>query len=347
MIETFDIVFRLVAVGASLMLLILLLAGEVRRGIKVALAGLLVGSMAYLVNSSLAFRKVVPYLEFADLASLAVPFWLWLFGRRLFEREPDPRLSWAVVAVMVMCWYAGNFIPWTRPVGFYTIHAVGLILVVDLVRVALAGREDDLIESRRMIRVWLPILVAAQSGGILSLEILIGDALRDPTVQLVNAILILMLSLFAGLALLQPDPELLVETSAKPRPARVPDGLSPSEQVLKEKLEAAMAERFYREPGLSIATLAAHLDTPEHRLRALINKGLGHRNFSAFLNGHRIDEARAILTDKTQVDVPVLTIAMDLGYNSLATFNRAFRAETGMTPTDYRREMLGKSTDQN
>ena len=108
-----------------------------------------------------------------------------------------------------------------------------------------------------------------------------------------------------------------------------------------------MEERYYRTPGLTIATLADHLEVPEHRLRALINKRLGHRNFSAFLNGLRIAEAREILAEKTQVDTPVLTIAMDLGYNSLATFNRAFRAESGTTPTDYRREKLGKEHNQN
>lgn len=347
MLEAVDTALRLIAFGSSLLLLILLLAGEVRRDIKIALTGLLIGSMAYLINSSSAFRAVIPWLQFVDLASLFAPFWLWLFSRRLFEREPDSRITLAIAAVMVACWYAGNFQPWTRPVGFYVIHAIGLGLIVDLVRVALAGRDDDLIEKRRMIRLWLPLLVALQSGGILLFEIIIGDAIRLPWVQAANAGLILALSLFAGLALLRPDPELLVETDSSGPPRRDGNALSPSEQVLKEKLDAAMAERLYRTPGLTIAGLAAHLDTPEHRLRALINKGLGHRNFSAFLNGHRIGEAREILADKSQVDVPVLTIAMDLGYNSLATFNRAFRSESGTTPTDYRREKLGSGIDQN
>ena len=79
------------------------------------------------------------------------------------------------------------------------------------------------------------------------------------------------------------------------------------------------------------------MDTPEHRLRALINQGLGYRNFSAFLNHHRIAEARDKLTSRDEAVLPVLTIAMDLGYNSLPTFNRAFRAETGTSPGEFRR----------
>ena len=108
-----------------------------------------------------------------------------------------------------------------------------------------------------------------------------------------------------------------------------------------------MDDGYYRTPGLSITALAEHLGTPEHRLRALINQRLGYRNFSAFLNRHRVREASEILSDREKVDLPVLTIAMDLGYNSLPTFNRAFRAEKSTTPTDYRREQIAKTTVQN
>jgi AraC-like DNA-binding protein len=108
-----------------------------------------------------------------------------------------------------------------------------------------------------------------------------------------------------------------------------------------------MQAGFYRTPGLSIASLAGRLGTPEHRLRALINQRMGHRNFSAFLNRYRIAEAKAVLADPARVDLPVLTIAMDLGYNSLPPFNRAFREETGTTPSDFRRQCFGETAGQN
>jgi AraC-like DNA-binding protein len=107
--------------------------------------------------------------------------------------------------------------------------------------------------------------------------------------------------------------------------------------VLHGKLDAAMAQRVWLEPGLTIGLLASRLDVPEHRLRALINRRLGHRNFSAFLNAHRIAEAQRVLADPARVDLPVLSMAMDLGYGSLAPFNRAFREAVGQTPTEFRR----------
>jgi AraC-like DNA-binding protein len=99
-------------------------------------------------------------------------------------------------------------------------------------------------------------------------------------------------------------------------------------------------ERAYREEGLTIAALALRLRLPEHRLRKLINQHLGHRNFSAYLNQWRIDEAKAALTDPSQREVPISTIALDAGFASLGPFNRAFKAGTGLTPSEFRARSL-------
>ena len=85
------------------------------------------------------------------------------------------------------------------------------------------------------------------------------------------------------------------------------------------------------------SVLAERLDYPEHQLRRLINGHMGYRNFSAFLNSYRIEDAKRQLADPGFARTPVLTIALDLGYGSLGPFNRAFKAQTGMTPTEYRR----------
>jgi AraC-like DNA-binding protein len=110
--------------------------------------------------------------------------------------------------------------------------------------------------------------------------------------------------------------------------------------VLRRLDQLMTVERIYRREGLTIAVLAAKLDLPEYRLRQAINEGLGYRNFNAFLNRYRIDEAKAALADLSQREVPVLTIAIDAGFQSIGPFNRAFKANTGMTPTEFRREAL-------
>jgi AraC-like DNA-binding protein len=123
--------------------------------------------------------------------------------------------------------------------------------------------------------------------------------------------------------------------------------LAASERAALNRLQHLMAtERTYRQEGLTIGLLAVRLGMPEYRLRALINEGLGHRNFNAFLNRYRLDEAKAALADPDQAEVPVLTIALDAGFQSLAPFNRAFKTDTGLTPTEFRRRAVaGQNLD--
>jgi AraC-like DNA-binding protein len=111
--------------------------------------------------------------------------------------------------------------------------------------------------------------------------------------------------------------------------------------VLGELERLMTVERLYRREGLTIGDLAAKLGLPEHRLRRTINRALGFRNFSEYLNRHRLADAKQALADPTQRDVPVLTIALDAGFQSLSPFNRAFKADTGMTPTEFRRRAEG------
>ena len=92
-------------------------------------------------------------------------------------------------------------------------------------------------------------------------------------------------------------------------------------------------DKAYRQEGLA-STRCHRIDVPEYRLRRLINQQLGHRNFSAFVNGYRLAEAEAALSDPAQADVPILTIALDAGFGSIGPFNRAFKAHTGLTPSD-------------
>ena len=117
-------------------------------------------------------------------------------------------------------------------------------------------------------------------------------------------------------------------------------------ELLRRLQQLMTVERVYRREGLTIGLLSAELGVPEYRLRQLINEGLDYRNFNAFLNQYRIEEARAALADPGQKDVPVLTIAMDTGFQSVGPFNRAFKAATDLTPTEFRRLALAKNTSR-
>jgi AraC-like DNA-binding protein len=126
-------------------------------------------------------------------------------------------------------------------------------------------------------------------------------------------------------------------TSA-PEPA--PTTVDPTEDLDFAAFQRAMREQIYHEAGLTIASLAGRLDIPEYRLRRLINSKLGYRNFNHMLHAYRVAEASAALADPAQRRLPILTIALSVGYQSINPFNRAFRDLKGTTPSAFRQHAL-------
>jgi AraC-like DNA-binding protein len=67
----------------------------------------------------------------------------------------------------------------------------------------------------------------------------------------------------------------------------------------------------------------------------MINHELGYDHFRVFLNHYRVAEARRRLEDPSRAD-KLITVALDSGFASLASFNRAFRSIEGCAPSAYR-----------
>jgi AraC-like DNA-binding protein len=239
------------------------------------------------------------------------------------------------------------------------IHILSLCCNAFVVWYALTGRTVDLVEERRRLRTVLIVAIAFYSAAIISSEIAFPEGTASETLTLANSAgLLVMTTVFAFVlfgvnrdgALISfrtLEPQSLV--ALQPRPVAGAVSTDRPERDEDARLLAALRrlmehDKVYREEGLSIGTLAARLGLAEHALRRLINQRLGHRNFNAFLNGYRLDEATAALADPAQGTVPILTIALDAGFQSIGPFNRAFKSKTGMTPSEFRREHLGQNS---
>jgi len=224
------------------------------------------------------------------------------------------------------------------------LQLLALVFIALTVRRALAGRAADLVEARRRFR-----LLVVGAAVLFAVAIVIGESWSagapSPALSLGQAVALLALA--AGLAWARlafvpaaPGREALPGLPAAEAPSPVAD--DPQDSALLETLRRLMQmERVYRQEGFGVAALAERMQIPEYRLRRLINRRLGHRNFTAFVNGYRLEEAKAALADPAQAAVPVLTIALDAGFQSIGPFNRAFKAATGLTPTEYRRRHAG------
>lgn len=96
-----------------------------------------------------------------------------------------------------------------------------------------------------------------------------------------------------------------------------------------------IAEQWWREPDLTLASLARLLGTNTTALSKAVNEGLG-LNLNEMLNRIRIDAVIAAF-DQPGEERAILDIALAEGFSSKASFNRAFKLYTGQTPSDYRR----------
>ena len=135
--------------------------------------------------------------------------------------------------------------------------------------------------------------------------------------------------------------QLRAESWLNPSPTEKLNPLNRLESAVLADLERALeTDRVYLEEGLTIGALAKRLGTGQHVLRPVINRGMGFRNFNDFLHAWRIREACEELARPEQVRLPVLSIAMKVGYGSIGAFNRAFKTRIGMTPTAYRRSKV-------
>lgn len=92
----------------------------------------------------------------------------------------------------------------------------------------------------------------------------------------------------------------------------------------------------YLDPNFMISMLSDAVSIPVYHISHTINNRF-QKNFNEFINSYRIDEAKRKLSEPGQHRTPILDIAYEVGFNSKSTFNNAFKKNTNMTPTQYKK----------
>jgi AraC-like DNA-binding protein len=306
-------------------------------------SGLMALSVAADTVMSITGYDGPPWLRPLQLiaAGTSAMMWIWIGTLFIDGFRPSWRaaLAWALLPAIELVGFFVWF-PWMGRAQ----EALSLLFVLLAGWRAVAGLRGDLVERRRRLRPVLATMAVLYSVGIIVGHALVRDVGGGggppvtPDRTLEAAGLAALSVLFAVLALRAGQP--IFATPPQPAPAAEPlaDADDPEAPVLARLLSLMEKEKIYRREGFDLGQLVTALDLPEYRLRRLINRRLGHRNFSSFVNSYRLAEVRAALADPGQAEVPVLTIALDAGFQSIGPFNRAFKAETGLTPTEYRRQ---------
>ncbi len=301
-----------------------------------------------LAGSAFLLRNVVPsqwQWLMGDIMTF-LPALFWLLCQMGFARKPDYYSLWSILAaysclIPILGRQLGadmdnagllHALLWRFPqIAEYLVIIHGLWVVV-------AHWEDDLLAGRRRMRAVLLCTVGITALWVtLTLNTGYLSELSLPVVVSITA-------LIGGYSLLKGREGVLLAQSLpsvedKRADKSVPDGLDGTHTCpLTQKLMELMEGGYYRTAKLTLKMLAQEMGLPEYKMRSLINEAFDYRNFNDYINHLRIAEASARLA--SEADTPIQNIALDVGYRTLSSFNRAFREIHEQTPSDYRAQHL-------
>jgi len=276
---------------------------------------------------------------------------IWLFSLSQFRDKLRLWPTYILIALAFYIWQRMYF-DWLRfedsiiALTSAVLYAVARFsLIAHMLYVAWDGRGDDLVEARRRFRtIYIVTVSIAVLAVVISETVFDQQDLQNANILMFQSVGMWLLSAVLVWQITNLRKTALFDGPSGSRSGQTSVPNDPNERHDLETVERLIeTEELYLKPGLTIAGLAAEAGLPEHRLRRLINMHLGYRNFADFLNHYRITAAKSRLSSIDERNIPVLTVAMDLGYGSLGPFNRAFKERVGLTPTEYRRKKLADS----
>ncbi|MEM8772304.1 MAG: helix-turn-helix domain-containing protein [Pseudomonadota bacterium] len=335
--------------NATTMVVVLLLIRDARGILAGQLAiPLFLCSIAFSMSILPAPLRLPPGLfQFAIFANAWVMGLGWLFGQALlrdgFRIGPLQLAIFAVISLIALSAEASVFqinLPGQAAMQWAVLVTFSLV-TAHLVWIALSGLADDLVDVRRVIRRWFILFVMASFIALVGLQLLNAPAFAQ-------ALVYDLTTLSINLAILLWATKLNVNklfTIEAPADSNLDPDIDPQLQAASARLTQVMEhEKAYLEPDLSLRDLAERTDLREYQLRRLINSTLGHRNFSSFVNKYRVAHAETLLSQSDKASI--LEIAMDSGYQTLSTFNRAFKLHRNETPSAFRKRRLSERAEQ-
>lgn len=109
-------------------------------------------------------------------------------------------------------------------------------------------------------------------------------------------------------------------------------------ELFDKVLEFMEGSKEYKNNDISLKGLAQRLKVTPQVLSMAVNKK-AMTNFNNFINNLRIEEAKRLFEDKKYANYTIASIAYDIGFNSISSFNGAFKRQVGCTPKAYRQSL--------
>lgn len=108
-----------------------------------------------------------------------------------------------------------------------------------------------------------------------------------------------------------------------------------SQLLLKKLYKIIQEDQQYKNPSITLKSLSETLHISTQALSMIINQNM-KTNFNGFINKYRIDEAKKLLKSEAYQHKKIASIAFEVGFNSISSFNSAFKTLTKTTPAKFR-----------
>lgn len=276
------------------------------------------------------------------------PFWFWLLALSYFQ--PSFRFKsryWfillakvlvSLVTTLILVRNLPFFSPPQRIMIFLPAAVFSATLILLGMRQALREYRLETRQGRRRLRV----LYALVGGLIALVSMMFRLGMITEEMREIRILVVACVWLAIGLALFFTGFRIHSDLVQEPAPIDVDERWQSIEERLLQTFDI---EKVWRQEGLTIRQLASKMQAPEYVVRQIIRR-MGFKNFNELLNRYRILEAAMILQDPAQRNLPVVRIAMDVGYRSLSSFNKAFKERMSATPTDFRKKHLAPASSE-
>jgi tetratricopeptide (TPR) repeat protein len=142
----------------------------------------------------------------------------------------------------------------------------------------------------------------------------------------------------------QNNTEAKTEVNKEPKTIRSNVQDEQNKQLVQEIDRLLIKEKLYLDPDLTLQVLVDKLNSNTSYISRAINEHYG-KNFNTLINEFRIKKARKMLADPQFNHLTIEGIARDVGFNSIPSFNNAFKKFTGISPSFFKNSAQNVNED--
>lgn len=114
------------------------------------------------------------------------------------------------------------------------------------------------------------------------------------------------------------------------------------DRLIMTEIEKSMTnDKLYKRTDLTLDVLAKETGFNRYSISLALNRCTG-KNFNSYVNEYRVKEAVRIISELSETNLTTDALAFESGFNDRQSLHRVFKKMTGLSPGNFRKNMVGK-----